>query len=48
LAAAPDGWSKESLPTDGTVLRLEAVLFEIDLEFIYLESFYHGVTFGNN
>ena len=39
---APDGWSKESLPTDGNVLRLEAVLLEIDPETIY-----DGLTFRN-
>ena len=40
---SPDGWSKETLPADGTVLRLEAALFEIDLK-----ATYDGVAFGNN
>jgi len=39
---APDGRSKESLPADGNVLRLEAVLFEIDVETIY-----DGLVLGN-
>jgi len=39
---APDGWSKESLPADGNMLRLEAILLEIDLETIY-----DGVIFGD-
>ena len=32
---SPDGWSKEILPADGSVLRLESALFEIDLKMIY-------------
>jgi Uma2 family endonuclease len=40
---SPDGWSKEILPTDAKVLRLEAALFEIDLETIY-----EGVVFGSD
>ena len=39
---SPDGWSKETLPTDGNMLRLEAVLFETGLDVIY-----DGVIFGN-